>query len=322
VYVEPGRPDDTDDVLAVWSLWLERILPARQAMDYSEFTPEQDREWIERLVRHPAVRLRVARDHEGRAMGFDTTIPIFAGSVELLQSHPLFAKLLRAYFGQRLRTLPDAAEASKFHYLLHVASTDAFPGATEAALLRDLVGLFAQGGVFLTTTSVPERKHLVEALGFRWVEGAREWVWDREHPADGYALDLSEVGVEAWIEGIVSGSRPPRPMGAEELEEALRPVLLAWEDDELLEGSAVAALLGGADPTAGSLRRVIREALQRGKASGGDGQANALRAVELAYMERGVSHERAAERMLVSRSTFYRLLRRGTQALARELAGR
>ena len=56
--------------------------------------------------------------------------------------------------------------------------------------------------------------------------------------------------------------------------------------------------------------------------AGGDGQATALRAVELAYLERGVSHERAAERMLVSRSTFYRLLRRGTQALARELAGR
>ncbi len=322
VYVEAGRPDDTGDVLAVWSHWLERILPARQAMDYSEFTPERDREWIERLVRHPAVRLRVARDHGGRAIGFDTTIPIFAGSAELLQSHPLFAKLLRAYFGPRLSTLPEEAEASTFHYLLHVAYTDALPAATEAALLRDLVGLFAQGGVFLTTTSVPDRKRLVEALGFRWVEGAREWVWDREHPADGYVLDLSEVGVEPWIEAIVSGSRLPRAIGAEELEEALRPVLLGWEDDDVVAGSAVAGLLGGADPTADDVRRLIREALERAKDAGGDGQASALRAVELAYLEPGVSHERAAERMLVSRSTFYRLLRRGTQALARELAGR
>mgnify|MGYP003624027481 CR=1 FL=1 len=45
--------------------WLERILPSQQAMDYSEFTPEQDREWLGRLVGHPAVRLRIAKDVRG-----------------------------------------------------------------------------------------------------------------------------------------------------------------------------------------------------------------------------------------------------------------
>jgi DNA-directed RNA polymerase specialized sigma24 family protein len=322
VYVEPGRPEDTADVLGVWTHWLETILPSQQAMDYSEFTPEQDRAWIERLLRHPAVRLRVARDHRGTAIGFDTTIPIFRGSVELLQQHPLFAILLRAYFGPRLADLPERAEDSRFHYLLQAAYTDALPEATEAALLRDLVGLIAQGGVVLTITSVPGRKRLLEALGFRWVEGAREWVWDREHPADGYALDLSQIGVEAWIEAIVSGGRPPRTIDPDELDEALRAVLLGWEDDEVLAASPIAELVGGAgEPSADRVRALVRAALERARDGTTDDREMALRAVELAYLERGLSHERAAERMLVSRSTFYRLLRRGTRALARTLAG-
>jgi hypothetical protein len=323
VYVEPGRATDADDVLAVWSQWLQHILPTQQAMDYSEFTPEQDREWIERLIVHPAVRLRVARDHLGRAIGFDTAIPVFAGSVPLLRSHPLFAKLLRSYFGPRVADLPERAEDSRFHYLLQAAYTDAHPEATEAALLRDLVGLLARGGVFLTITSVPGRKRLLEALGFRWVEGAREWVWDREHPADGYVLDLSQVEPETWIEAIVSGGRAPKPIDPDELEEALRAVLLGWEDDEVLAASPVAELAGGSgESSAEAVRALLRAALERARRGATEDREMALRAVELAYLQPGLSHERAAERMVTSRSTFYRLLRRGTHALAQTLAGR
>ena len=323
VYVEPGRGEDAPDVLAVWSDWLERILPAQQAMDYSEFTPEQDREWIERLLAHPDVRLRVARDQRGRAIGFGTAIPVFAGSVELLQAHPLFAILLRAYFGRSLRDLPERAEDARWRYLLQAAYTDAHPEATEAALLRDLVGQLARGGVFLTITSVPGRKRLLEALGFRWVEGAREWVWDREHPADGYALDLSQVDPETWIEAIVTGGRTPRPVDPGEVEPALRAVLLGWEDDEVLEASPIAELVGGAgEPSAEAVRSLVRAALERARDHAREDREMALRAVELAYLQPGISHERAAERMVVSRSTFYRLLRRGTQTLAQTLAGR
>ncbi len=41
----------------------------------------------------------------------------------------------------------------------------------------------------------------------------------------------------------------------------------------------------------------------------------------LAYLRRVGSHERVAERMAVSPATFYRLLKRGTRALAVELGG-
>jgi DNA-directed RNA polymerase specialized sigma24 family protein len=323
VYVEPGRPEDVADALAVRSTWLRTVLPSQQAMDYSEFTERQDQHWIERLLADPQIRLRVARDQQGTAIGFHASIPIFAGSVDLLRSHPLYAILLRAYFGRRLETLPERAEDSHFHFLVQAAHTDTLPEATEAALLRDLVGLLARGGVFLTITSVPGRRRLFEALGFQWIEGARQWVWDREHPADGYVLDLSVIGVEAWIEAIVTGGRTPRPVDPEELEPALRELLLGWEDDEAVAASPVAELVGGpGEATAGAVRTLVRAALERARNGAAEDRELALRAVELAYMERGVSHERAAERMRVSRSTFYRLLRRGTQSLAATLAGR
>jgi len=322
VYVEPGRPEDGPDLLRIWSEWLERILPTQQAMDYSEFTPEQDRDWLARLVEHPALRLRVARDHEGRAIGFDTALPIHTGSVPLLQAHPLFAKLLRAYFGPaRLAGLPDRAEDTPYHYLLQAAYTDVHPEATEAALLRDLVGLLTGGGVFLTTTSAPSRKRLIEAIGFRWVEGAREWVWDREHPADGYVLDLSQVGVEAWIEAVVSGRPPQRALDPGRVEEELRQILANWDSDDVVGKSRLRELCPATDPDADDVRALVREGLDRARADADEDREIALRAVQLGYLDRGLSHERAAERLRVSRSTFYRLLRRGTQSLARALAG-
>ncbi len=322
VYVEPGRPGDGPDVLRVWSEWLERILPQQQAMDYSEFTPEQDRDWLAELVEHPALRLRVARDHEGRAIGFDTALPIYAGSVPLLQAHPLFAKLLRAYFGPAgLAGLPDRAESTSYHYLLQAAYTEAHPEATEAALLRDLVGLLTGGGVFLTTTSTPSRKRLIEAIGFRWVEGAREWVWDREHPADGYVLDLSQIGVEPWIEAVVSGRAPRQALDPGQIEEELRQVLANWDSDDVVGKSALREMSPATDPDAEDVRALVRQALVRARTDADQDREAALRAVELGYLDRGLSHERAADRLLVSRSTFYRLLRRGTQALARALTG-
>lgn len=48
----------------------------------------------------------------------------------------------------------------------------------------------------------------------------------------------------------------------------------------------------------------------------GIGPELALRAVELAYLERTMSRERAAEELNVSRATFYRLLHRGVALLA------
>jgi predicted DNA-binding protein (UPF0251 family) len=63
----------------------------------------------------------------------------------------------------------------------------------------------------------------------------------------------------------------------------------------------------------------VRAALDRARADATPQQELAYRALDLAYFQKTTSHERAAERLAVSPSTFYRLLRRGVQGLAQAL---
>ena len=83
---------------------------------------------------------------------------------------------------------------------------------------------------------------------------------------------------------------------------------------EKVAGSRLAQLSNG------SVRTTIRDAIAGLRAEAGDDLDLALRALELAYVDRAASHERLAERLSVSRSTFYRLLRRGTRTLAEALS--
>ena len=69
-------------------------------------------------------------------------------------------------------------------------------------------------------------------------------------------------------------------------------------------------------PSYAALREAVLSALAAARAEAGDQEELAYRAVELAYLERPVSNERVAERLSVSRSSFYRALRRGTAGIA------
>jgi methylphosphotriester-DNA--protein-cysteine methyltransferase len=85
-------------------------------------------------------------------------------------------------------------------------------------------------------------------------------------------------------------------------------------------GSPLAAMLGAI--TADALRAVVRGTLEARRTQLAPQVALAYRALELAYFTRASSLERAAEELAVSRSTFYRLLRRGVSDLAAALAHR
>ena len=323
VHVEPADGSRLDEIREVWERYLEQ-LGGLGEVEAAGFSVEDDRAWMERLVAHPAARLRVARDDGGVAVGFNSSIPMARDSIDLVRAHPVFEPLVTAYFGDRAAELADHAAASTCHYILQTAVTDARPEEAQAALLRDLIGLFVRGGVYMTTVASPERKRLCEAIGFRRIEGAR--VELGAEPAEGYVLDLSEIGVEAWLEAIVGGNPPPRRLTLEEVQDELQRILPAWSDDDVVGGSALAGLAAGAGgdeerSPAEHVRRLVEEALERARSGAGEEQEMALRAVELAYLRKSGSHERVAERLAVSRSTFYRLLRRGTRAVAAALRG-
>jgi hypothetical protein len=132
--------------------------------------------------------------------------------------------------------------------------------------------------------------------------------------------------VETWLEAIVSGRRPPRGLARAELVDELQKVLPAWRDEAVLAESPLAELAAGTPDaelsSAAAVRRLVEGALGQARAGATKDQELALRAVELAYLRKSVSHERVAERLAVSRSTFYRLLKRGVQAVAEALGER
>jgi hypothetical protein len=131
--------------------------------------------------------------------------------------------------------VPPVPEATHTFYLLHLAHLDAQLEAVRAALLRDWLGVFALGGTYLVTTPIELYQRMLEACGFQRLPGATSRSWGSEHPAEGFLLDLTGVGVEAWIEAIMAGRRPPRRLEPDELRRELLSALLHWHDAGLPE---------------------------------------------------------------------------------------
>jgi hypothetical protein len=306
VWLEPGGAGDHADLRHVWSGFSRRPdCPPPEALSLH---------MLEALLRYEGAQIRVARDRHGRALGFGLVLAVCRDSLRLLP--PAGTRLVEAYWGPTgMSDLPAVpGETSIFYHSCFVLG-DVEPEATAAALLRWCVGLFALSGTHLASIAWPRYKEIVETLGFQRVPEARLSPTSGEHPIDGYVLDLARIGVEAWFEAVMSGRPLPARLHPEELERELHAALLHWYDDTALDRLPLARCVPmGSGPEA--LRQAIRDALERARARAAPLQELAYRALELAYMQKSISHERAAERLAVSRTTFYRLLKRAVRGLA------
>jgi DNA invertase Pin-like site-specific DNA recombinase len=117
----------------------------------------------------------------------------------------------------------------------------------------------------------------------------------------------------------------PHELAVEDIVREVQAALLHWRDDAELEVSPLVALATNRDPDlanrpADAVRALIADALARARAGASAERELAFRAVELAYLEHSISHERVAERLSVSRSTFYRLLKRGVAGVVAAIA--
>ena len=138
-------------------------------------------------------------------------------------------------------------------------------------------------------------------------------------------LDLSRTGLDLWIEAVMNGRRPPKPLPPDELEGAVQAALQHWHqpswlEDSPLAGSAEVAIHAPGLTGAEAVRRALHRALEVARAHNGVESQTALRALELAYIHNGARHETVAEDLAVSRATWYRLLKRGVHVLAEQLA--
>jgi hypothetical protein len=318
VWVEPGHSQesqDQQDVIKIWGAWAA-----------ATGAPSEQLVWLQRLLQHPDLRLRFARDRKGRRIGFNTAIRVNRDSLPLLMENPLIAPVLSAHFSaDELAGLPKAPEGSDVWYLLHTAHAAVNADATLAALLRDLLSLVGLGGTYLATVTRPELKRLLCGLGFQRIPSVEVVDSSPGLSTEGFVLDLSTLGVEAWMDALVGG-RAVRPgLRRDQIQEAVHEGLLSWHDDAALALSPLTVLAPGTPErtraeASDAVRELLIQALESAQA-GGRSDSLAYRAIELAYMQRSLTHERAAERMNVSRSTFYRLLKRGANGIARELGG-
>jgi hypothetical protein len=325
VSVRVGCPSDRPGIEQVFSTGMGRWLPAE--VDVARLRrPKCDAEFLSAVLQYPGTRLRVARDQDGTILGFSTILPVCRETITLLDLHPAYAPLVHAYWTPaELAALPYSPDSTSASYLLHLVHGRDRPGGARAALLRELSCVFAKGGIHLCATFIPAYKQMLEMCGYERLPSARNEAWGAHYPVDGYVLNLSQIGVETWIDAIVNDRRPPRPLDRAELANELQNVFRRWNDDGRLARSRLVELTGitsvEADAKrASAVRQKILQAVTEGRATAPASLEAAYQALEITYLSRRPGHKSGARTLAVSRATLYRLLKRGIAGLADALS--
>jgi hypothetical protein len=326
MWVEAGGPGDIDELLAIQAEFIALIeagapLPALPPPE--ECSPD----FLRAVVALPGTEVSIARSPDGRAHGYSFLVPVSQAFMGILPPNGAVATTIeRGLPADVLHNLTPTWEGSQALFM----SADAVRGerAAEAfgALAADTFRAALRGGIFLGCTGDEAAANAVAAIGMKRIPGVGSSHLRPDRAIDGHVIDIGHIGPDTWFEAVTSGRPIPPVLSSEELEQELHKVLVGWNDDTRLAQSPlaqVAALLAPADATtpAEGVRAMVRAALTEVRAAGTDDGKLTSRAIELTYLERKLAHEAIAERLNVSRSSFYRLLHRAEREIAARLGG-
>jgi len=276
------------------------------------------------LLSNPKTQLRVARDRQQQIHGLAGVLPVSSELSPMSQTDAAMKGVVGTYLTNRSSTPADGPDTTQMFWHVHLIRNrgTGIASSTLAALLRESVQTFAEGGVHLTQASGTDHQAALEALGFKLLTPAGGVPASAEAAPVGYVLDLRDNGVECWADAVTVG-RSPVALEPRLVEDELHGILAHWCDDVWLGRTTIFAFDGanGGEKRvdASRMRELVRTALVRLIDDGDVDERLAGQAVQLAYLTPRVSHVAAMERLAVSRATFYRLLRRGVRALARRL---
>jgi hypothetical protein len=312
MWVERDQPPNCEELHAVW-----RSSPDQEAsVQVSPLPVELPLELLDALLESPDAHLRVVRDADGTALAFGVHVDLTKASLELFPAHgphrPAIVACLEA------ADVDLSAESSQALWLSRLVVGRRHYEAAAAVLRREGVRLAASNALYVITTADPIYKSSAAAFGAVLVPEAEQGPTPDGNLFEGFYSDLRKVDIRFWMESVMRGMVVPRPLGDEELRGAIQDAFAHWDDDKALGTSPLVPQLeaAGRDSSPQGIRVALREALAQAKAHARSDQEVAYRALELAYVERVGGHDRIAESLYVSRTTFYRLLKRALLGVA------
>jgi hypothetical protein len=326
MWVEAGGPDDLDELLAIQADFATSV---EAGVALAHPPPEEcSPEMLRAIVSLPGTEVRIARSRDGHAHGYGFTLPVSQAALAMLPRDGAIATVVeRGLSADVRRDLPPTWEGSRVAYMsVAVVRGERAPEA-QGALGADWFRGALRGGVFLACSGDETGAQIAAALGGVRIPEVGTSSLGPPRPLDGYVFDSGRLGPDAWLEAVTSGLPPPPVLSDEELAKELHLVLVGWRDDVRLAGSPLAPLARLLWPPeeamspADHLRTVVRRALAEARADDHAELELACRALEIAYFERKLAHEAIAERLNVSRTTFYRLLHRAEREIASRLVG-
>jgi hypothetical protein len=321
--VERAGPADHDEIMRVLQAFSSRGASVPDAPTPEEIAPG----FVAALLSDPAVRVTMVRERDDRLAAYAFVLPISRQTMKLLPSGGAFQRLVQVTSSTAdIENLPDDFEDASIFILSTIVHSGELSAEASAALARDILPAFMAGGKYLACTGSQQYAAVLDAFRFTKVASALgPSAFDPNRPLDAFALDLRVLGAETWMDAIVMGRPLPQALAAEDIFREVQAALVHWADDSKLEASPLVAMATSRDPEsersrADAVRALIGDALARARVGASADRELAFRAVELAYLEHSVSHERVAERLSVSRSTFYRLLKRGVAGVVAAIA--
>jgi len=293
--VRAARPGDEEVIARLMALWARRgNLNPRVCGRLLDL-------WLETSL--PSFHLAVARD--GRTIGMSNLMPIDATTMPALE--PLLQ--------QHLTSLGRPGDGDgRAGVVVGMAFTDDRNPLARAMIMGNVLRTGVATGRLVISTHWTPYQHLAARFGLAHVGATRHDIYRCGRPSEIYDRAFSEEGLPDWLRQFDIGGEPDPSGGAHRLDGLVRQALNALHDPVALARSPLLATpsITSADDLAATLRHGI-EALA---ASSSRPDAQAGQAMVETYLRTDAERATAAQRLHLSRATYYRRLQHGVNRLA------
>jgi len=283
--IRPARPGDEDAVARLTREWARRGGFDARACD----------RLLDSWLRTRLSSFQLAVDGDGAVIGMTNLLPV----------EPLALPALEPVLQQHLDDLTRHDQVGLVVGMAYAAPRDV---RTHAMILRHILrSSIATGRLVVSTPWVPYQR-LAGRLGFRHVGATRDGVYRRGDPNEIFTGTFAGEHLPTWLRGLSTGDGGPDPV-----EPLVRQALRAMRDPVRLGRSPLLASPGIA--SAADLAAVLRHGMEALATAPSKADAEAGRALVETYL-RAEPQAAVAQRLHLSRATYYRRLNHGIARLA------